>query len=332
MQPSQVSELRRRDDAPTVMEREYKHLFGPVPSRRLGRSLGVDLTPFKTCTLDCIFCQLGRTTHKTLDRKEYVPVGDVEAELDAWIRAGGKADYITLSGSGEPTLHSRFGDVLRFVRERTVIPTALLSNGTLFWQPAVREAAKLANLVKLSLSAWDQSSFYHVNRPHPDLKFRQIVESYRTFREEFQGKLWLEVFLVWGTNTAPADVEKIAAIAEGIKPDEIHLNTAVRPPAEEFVFAMPMAKMETLTGLFHPRAEVIAEFPSNKSADVEANEATILAMLKRRPCTAQQIAEVFGMHPNEVSKYLGKLSRTGKIGARRSGKGAYYAAVETGGQ
>ena len=185
------------------MTRKYKHLFGPVPSRRLGRSLGVDLTPHKTCTLDCIFCQLGRTTNKTLDRREYAPVQHVESELDAWIKEGGKADRVTLAGSGEPTLHTCFGDVLQFVRDRTDIPTALLSNGTLFWQSAVREAAKRADMVKLSLSAWDQFSFEHINRPHPDLKFSRIVDGYRAFRRGFRGKLWIEVVLILGTNSAP---------------------------------------------------------------------------------------------------------------------------------
>jgi len=309
----------------------YKYLFGPVPSRRLGRSLGVDLTPFKTCTLDCIFCQLGRTTNKTLDRHEYAPIRHVESELDAWIKGGGKADYITLSGSGEPTLHTRFGDVLQFVHDRTAIPTALLSNGTLFCQPAVREAAQRADLVKLSLSAWDQFSFEHINRPHLDLKFQNIVDGYRAFRRGFQGKLWIEVFLIWGTNSVPGDVEKIAALTETVGPDEIHLNTAVRPPAEEFALAMPREEMEALAGLFRPTAKVIAEFPSDKSADFAANGDTILAMLKRRPCTAQQIGEVFGMHLNEVSKYLGKLSRTGKIRSRDSGREGYFVAVEAGG-
>lgn len=323
--------VRRGDDTTTVMKREYKYLFGPVPSRRLGRSMGVDLTPLKTCTLDCIFCQLGRTTNKTLDRHEYAPVWHVQSELDAWIKGGGKADYITLSGSGEPTLHTRFGDVLRFANERTKLPTALLSNGTMFWQPAVREAANRADLVKLSLSAWDQASFEHINKPHSELCFSMILEGYGAFRRMFQGKLWLEVFLIWGTNSALADVEKIAALANPIGFDEIHLNTAVRPPAEEFALPMPQEKLEALTGLFHPTAKVIAEFPSDKSADVAANEGTILAMLKRRPCTAQQIAEVFGMHLNEVSKYLGNLSRMGKIRSQDSGREGYFVAIETGG-
>jgi len=340
-----MSGVRRRDDTPTaaplwkahgdrhpsMKKSNYKYLFGPVPSRRLGRSLGVDLTPFKTCTLDCIFCQLGHTTNKTLDRHEYAPVWHVQSELDAWSKEDGKADYITLSGSGEPTLHKRFGDVLKFVHERTPIPSALLSNGTLFWQPAVREAAKRADLVKLSLSAWDQSSFEHINRPHSDLRFARIVEGYRAFRSVFQGTLWLEVFLIGGTNSVLADVEKIASLAETIGPDEIHLNTAVRPPSEDFAFAVPQKEMEALAGLFSPCAKVIAEFSSDKSADVVASADTILAMLRRRPCTAQQIAEVFGMHLNEVSKYLGKLSRTGKIRSQDSGREGYFVAVEAGG-
>ncbi|MDD5706389.1 MAG: radical SAM protein [Kiritimatiellae bacterium] len=308
------------------MTNARKHLFGPVPSRRFGRSLGVDLTPFKTCTLDCIFCQLGRTTNRTLARQEYVPTAEVEAEIDAWLKDGGKADYITLAGSGEPTLHSRFGEVIRYARERAGMPVALLSNGTLFALPEVREAAQAASVVKLSLSAWDQDSFEHVNRPHPGLNLARMVEGYRAFRREFQGKLWMEVFLIGGTNSVPRDVERIAALVESIAPDEIHLNTAVRPPAEEFAFPVPRREMEALAGLFTPAAKAIAEFPSDKSADVAANEGTILAMLRRRPCTAQQIAGVFGMHPNEVSKYVGKLLRTGKVRAQTTGPDVYYVA------
>jgi len=302
-----------------------------VPSRRFGRSLGVDLTPFKTCTVDCVFCQLGRTTHKTIEREEYVPLKDVKAELNRWVKGGGKADYITLSGSGEPTLYSRFGDVLSLIRDRTPFPAVLLSNGTLFDQPAVRQSACHANIVKLSLSAWDQVSFEHVNRPHPDLRFNRIIDAYRVFRDEFRGKLWLEVFLLWGMNSVPRDVEKIAKLAATIRPDEIHLNTAVRPPAEEFAVPVPRKQMEAVAGLFHPCAKIIAEFPSNKSSDIAANETTILAMLRRRPCTARQISEVFGMHLNELAKYLGKLMRIGAIRAQVKDYQTYYVAVKNAG-
>jgi wyosine [tRNA(Phe)-imidazoG37] synthetase (radical SAM superfamily) len=310
------------------MNKIFQHLFGPVPSRRFGRSLGVDLTPFKTCSLDCVFCQLGRTTDRTTVRREYVPVAQVEQELAQWLEGGGKADYVTLAGSGEPTLHSRFGEVLRFVREHAGIPTALLSNGTLFTLPEVRAAALAAHVVKLSLSAWDPPSFERINRPHPDLQFERIVEGYRAFRKVYTGSLRIEVFLLRGINDDPVDVERIATLVNSLSADEIQLNTAVRPPAESTVQALRREEMDRLTPLFHPVATVIAEFPSDRSADVAANEETILAMLKRRPCTAKQVAEVFGMHLNEISKYIGKLSRTGRVVPRQREGGTYFAAAD----
>jgi len=306
--------------------RNYKYLFGPVPSRRFGRSLGVDLTPYKTCSLDCVFCQLGRTNHKTVKRKVYVPTSAVLAELKEWLKTGHRADYITLSGSGEPTLHLQFGEVLKFIRENSTIPAVLLTNGALLYQPEVREAASHANVVKISLSAWDQSSFEWVNRPHPKLRFEQLIEGQKAFRDQFEGRLWMEVFLIRGMNSMPKDVHKIAALAREIKPDHIHLNTAVRPPSEDFVTALPQEQMSILTHVFQPQGEIIAEFNTGRSSDVQTNEETILAMLKRRPCTAKQIENGFGMHINEVSKYLGKLLRSGRISSEYRDATVYYVA------
>ncbi len=153
----------------------YKYLFGPVPSRRFGRSLGVDLTPYKTCTLDCVFCQLGRTTKKTVTWQEYVPTDSVLAELGEWLKRDGQADYITLSGSGEPTLHSGFGKVLEFIRSKTTTLAVLPTSGTTLQSRQVREAAACANVVKVSLSAWDQASYEWMNRPHIELQFEQLV-------------------------------------------------------------------------------------------------------------------------------------------------------------
>lgn len=310
------------------MKGAYKHLFGPVPSRRFGRSLGVDLTPLKTCTLDCVFCQLGHTSHRTVERKEYVPVEEVESELDRWCREGGKADYITLSGSGEPTLHSGFGEVMKHVKKETPIPAVVLSNGTLFWVSEVREAALGADIVKLSLSSWDADSFRRVNRPHPDLDFDRCVEGLRVFRREFRGQLWLEVFLVDGMNSSRDDVEKIARLAETIAPDEIQLNTAVRPPAERSVRAVDAAGMERLAGLFRPRATIIAGFSTRCGVDIRASEDSILDMLRRRPCTTRQVADAFGMHVNEVSKYIGDLTRTHHIRPEWRGGEIYFHARE----
>ena len=309
------------------MEKKYRYLFGPVPSRRFGRSLGVDLTPYKTCSLDCIFCQLGRTTKKTVARKEYVPTDIVLSELKEWLNEDGEADYITLSGSGEPTLHSCFGEVLEFIRANSKIPAVLLSNGTMLHLPEVRDAANCANIVKCSLSAWNQASYEWVNRPHPQLRFDRLIKGQKDFREQFKGQLWMEIFLIAGINSIPANVQEIADLAKEIGPDRIQLNTAIRPPAEDYATALSEKRMESLTGLFYPSAEIIAEFKAKYSNHVRANQETILSMLQRRPCTADQISDVFDMHLNEVSKYLGKLIRTGQIHSDLKKRDVYYSAV-----
>ena len=302
----------------------YRYVFGPVPSRRFGRSLGIDLTPHKTCCLDCVFCQLGRTRQPTLDRKNYVPTDDVIAEVGHWLQTDGKADYLTLSGSGEPSLHASFGDVLTFLH-RQPVPSVLLTNGTLLSLPKVRASAALAHVVKASLSAWDQKSFEWVNRPHRDLHFETIVDGLKRFRNDYDGQLWIEVFLLAGINAMPGDVEKIARLCCQIKPDRIHLNTIVRPPAEDFAAAVPMAQLETLAGLFEPKALIAADFNGRPTTNnMISGRADILAMLQRRPCTIEQIRVVSGLHINEVSKILGQLMHNELIRADLRNRNVYY--------
>jgi len=284
------------------------------------------LNPYKTCSLDCVFCQLGRTTEKTITRREYVPTERVLSELHEWLNKDGRADYITLSGSGEPTLHSRFGEVLEFIRSQSTIPAVLLTNGTMLNLQEVRDAAACADVVKTSLSAWDQPSYIWMNRPHPQLRFDHLIEGQKAFRAQFKGELWMEVFLLGGINSFPDDVRKIAKLAGEIGPDRIHLNTAVRPPAEDFATPLSKERLEALIDLFHPRVEIIAEFKAKAADPTKANQKTIFSMLQRRPCTADQIADTFGMHLNEVSKYLGNLISSDQIGTERKNNHVYYAA------
>ena len=311
--------------------RTYKYIFGPVPSRRFGRSLGIDLTPFKTCSLNCVFCQLGQTTHRTIVRSEYYPLGEIIAELKDWIKSGGEADYITLSGSGEPTLHTGFGEILNFIKENSKIPTVVLTNGTLLNRPEVRDAACLADIVKVSLSASDQSSYEWVNRPHPELRFEQLIEGQKALRAQFQGELWMEVFLINGMNSMPAAVKKIAGIASEIRPDRIHLNTSVRPPAEDFVTAVPKDQLASLACYFYPPAEVITDFNGTPAAGTFSNQDAIYSMLKRRPCTADEIAVIFGLHVNEVLKYLGNLLQKNRVQVIRKSNTVYYGTFNPGG-
>lgn len=302
----------------------YKHVFGPVPSRRFGRSLGIDLTPYKTCSFDCIFCQLGRTAVKTMERKEYVSYESVINELDQWIKSEEETDYITLAGSGEPTLHSRLGEIIDFIHTSTSIPVALLTNGSLLSDSKVRAEAARADVVKVSLSAGDQTQFKYLNQPHTNLTIDGLVNGIKTFRSEFKGELWLEVFVAWGINSTPTDISRIAEWAKSFKPDRIQLNTAIRPPVKKFVRAVPREKLDALAKRFTPQAEVIAEFNSNATPSSQANEETILAILQRRPCTATQISIALGLHPNETAKYLGKLDRMNRIQSNKINSETHY--------
>ena len=306
--------------------KKYRHLFGPVPSRRLGRSLGVDLVPPKTCCQNCVFCQLGRTTQTTVERKEYVETEAVLTELEHWLANNGQADYITLAGSGEPTLHSHFGRILAFLNAATDIPSVLLTNGTLLHLPNVRKSALRADVVKISLSAWDQPSFEWVNRPDPTVTFKQVVQGYDAFRKMFKGQLWMEVFVINGMNADPTQIKRIAALARRIAPDRIHLNTAVRPPAEDFVTPLSRDRLAALTCLFEPPAEIIAEFKAPHQAPFQADADMILAMLQRRPCTARQIADVYDMRVTEVLKYHEILIQAHKISAEIKNATLYYTA------
>lgn len=286
------------------MSATYKYLFGPVPSRRLGRSLGLDVTPFKTCSFDCVFCQCGCTTRLITERGEFVPFEEVCAEIARWLKEDGAADCITFAGSGEPTLYSRLGELIRFIKARTNIPVIVLSNGALLHRIAVRDELLKADIVKVSLSAWDAVSFKKINRPAPGLTFTQLLEGQRDFRTVFPGVLWMEVFLMEGVNAAPDQVLKIAAVVAGIRPDRIHLNTAVRPPAEKVALPVTNEKLAALCGLFTPPAEVIAPFAANAGSAAGLNIEKLIDLIRRHPATAAQLAESFSVEPAAIIPLL----------------------------
>lgn len=309
----------------------YRYLFGPVPSRRLGRSLGVDLVPSKTCNCDCVFCQIGRTPATTVVRQEYVETKAVLDELQRWLDADGHADFITLAGGGEPTLHSRFGEVIDAVASRCRIPCALLSNGALFTHEVVRRDASRADVVKVSLSAWDQPSFEAVNRPHAGTRFADVVDGLRQFRAVFSGCLWVEVFVVPGLNDSVGHMQRIAARVSELAPDHVHLNTAVRPSAEPSVRPAPRACLQRLSVLFDPVAEIAV------SRDIDAvgakvgcaDEQDIVAMVARHPATAEGIQDAFGLTGEESLRMLATLCNQGRIRAERRGDSVYYVSVST---
>ena len=286
------------------MASSYRYLFGPVPSRRLGRSLGIDGTPFKTCSFDCVFCQCGCTTRLISEREELVPIEEVCGEIEQWLKEDGIADCITFAGSGEPTLYSRLGELIDFIKARTAIPVIVLTNGTLLHRIAVRDELLNADVVKISLSAWDDDSLKKLNRPAPGLTFDQMLAGHRDFRAEFAGKLWLEVFLVDGINANPNQVRKIAAAAAGIRPDKIHLNTAVRPPAETNVQPVTKEALDALCRLFTPQAELMATFTTETGITPNVDGEKLIALLRRHPATIIQLAATFGTTPDAVAPLL----------------------------
>lgn len=303
------------------------YVFGPVPSRRLGRSLGIDLVPFKTCSYDCVYCQLGQTTCKTLRRREWAPVErvlwDLEKKLDT------RPDYITLSGSGEPTLYTPIDRLIAGIRSLTDIPVAVLTNGSLLDSWAVQSELSLADLVIPSLDAGNEAMFQLVNRPHACLSFERMLAGLVAFRRRFRKQYWLEVFLLGGYTDSDRELADIRRCVECIRPDRVQLNTVSRPPTEDSAVAVPQARLAEIAATFSPPAEVIAEFDDVYALEVgEASREEILQLLRRRPCSIQDIASGLGIHRNEVLKSVEHLHVEGLVEATQAGGKCYYRAVQ----
>lgn len=310
---------------------ECSYVYGPVPSRRLGRSLGLDLVPFKTCTHDCVYCQLGRTTNKTIERREYVPTAQVLAELERTLSSVDAPDYITLAGSGEPTLNSHIGRIIRAVKQMTPIPVAVITNGSLLWMDGLQGELMPADLVIPSLDAGEASLFRRINRSHPAISFDAMVQGLAAFTARFPGQVWLEVMLLEGLNDSPAATERIAALVGDISPARTQLNTAIRPPAEDFVRPLTEERMREVATLFPGDVDIICDFAHSKhpgaisAGDAGARtDAEILALLKRRPCTVADIAAGLGLHVLDVLKHLDVLCSQARVSVVRMDQKTFY--------
>ncbi len=304
-------------------------LYGPVPSRRLGRSLGIDVVPYKTCTYDCIYCHLGRTTVKTLERKEYAPFSQIVDELARKRDLLDAADYITIAGSGEPTLYSRLGELIAAIKEKSRTPIAVITNGSLLWDTAVQTELKNADLVIPSLDAGDAGLFQHVNRPHSAISFELMVKGLVEFRTVFKNKVWLEVLLVGGSTGIMTEVKKIAKIISDIRPDKVQVNTVVRPPSEDFAYMVPPAQLKKLAALLGKNAEVIAGFsPAGKQHLLSGTQEDILVLLRRRPCTLSDIVGGLGINWNLAVKQIDHLLASGRISAAPRHNRTFYSASQ----
>ena len=307
---------------------QYHYLFGPVPSRRLGISLGVDLVPMKTCTLNCIYCECGKTSHLTLERKEYVSFETVKKELTHYLAHHARPDYITFSGSGEPTLNSKIGDVIRFLKDRVPdVPVAVLTNSTLFSQKQVRSDIKNAVVVIPSLDAATEKIFNKINRPSPHLNVDTIVDGLIRFRKEYNGKIWLEVFIIPGMNDTKAELGALKLVIGKIKPDQVHLNTLDRPGSVSTLRAATREELERVLNVFQmENAAIVADPPEQKAlfAYRKDTAAAILGTIARRPCTSKDLSEIMGLQVKEVDTYLKSLEADEKIKVVKQKRGLFY--------
>jgi wyosine [tRNA(Phe)-imidazoG37] synthetase (radical SAM superfamily) len=321
---------------------EKKYFYGPVPSRRLGRSFGIDIVPFKVCTLDCLYCQLGRTTEKSIERKAYIPVEPVIAELKEALSRGLKTDYITIAGSGEPTLNSQLGEIIEKIKNITDIPVAIVTNGTLLYRADVRADCAKADVVLPSLDAGDEQTFRKINRPHRDISIEMLISGLCTFRKEYPGQLWLEIFLVDSINTDTGQIAKIRTIIERINPDKVQLNTAVRPTAEAGIIKLDFEKLRAISELLGPNCEIIADFSYGSLSEFQPGEngevfepdlmakdmiKTLFSMLKCRPCSLDDICAGMTITRNEAVKYVTYLQQEGVVSTQEKEGKVFFKAV-----
>lgn len=306
----------------------YKYLFGPVPSRRLGMSLGIDLVPHKICSLNCVYCECGRTTNLTTERKEYVPAKKIFIELNRFLKENPAPDYITFSGAGEPTLNSEIGKILSFIKANYPnIPVAVLTNGTLLSSKQVRNELMKADLVLPSLDAATDFTFRKINSPNKTLNINCYIQGIVDFRNEFSGKINLEVFILPGYNNNLEELDKLKEVILKINPDIVQLNTLDRPGTIENLRAASNIELQKIVDYWNfDNVVIIASAPSRKNIKSYRKdiESAILETISRRPCTLTDLSQILGKHINEVNKYLDVLDNDKKITTTKQERGLFY--------
>ncbi len=302
------------------------YVFGPVLSRRLGLSLGVDLTPPKTCTYDCLYCQVGRTTRITAEPYPFVPAAEVIQELEKKLRQV-TPDFITISGSGEPTLHSQIDQIIGYVKNRTGFKVALLTNGSLLWRKEVMERVLRADLIMPTFSTAIEETYRAIHNPHPDLTLELLTKGLKSLRQAFRGELMIEVMLLRGFNDRDEEISALRSAIGDIGPDRIQLNTVVRPPSDRRAVALDRKTLEDIKNGFGPSGEIIAEVRrKGREQRFDTLFSQILEMVKRRPVRAADVSSALGVSLRRVNKLLRTLEKRGSIHSKEHGSETYYVA------
>lgn len=293
-----------------------KYVFGPVPSRRLGQSLGIDTIPLKTCNWNCVYCQLGRTRPVTNRRKEYFPAEEILMEVEQSLDSHdpGEIDWVTFVGSGEPTLHANIGWLIREVKKITKLPVAVITNGSLLYLPEVRLELIAANAVLPSLDAGTAKLYRHINRPHPGITYERFLEGLVDFQRRYWGKLWIEVMLVRDLNDTEEALRALAEVLEYIEPDEVHINFPTRPPVETWVQPPDDEGLMRASAILGEFARVV--HPAEGTFDLSGYENpldAIVSIITRHPMRQEQIERSLSdWDPEQVEQSLADLITSGR--------------------
>jgi wyosine [tRNA(Phe)-imidazoG37] synthetase (radical SAM superfamily) len=310
----------------TEKSRTYRFLFGPVHSRRLGVSLGIDLLPHKTCSLDCVYCECGKTTRLTLKRSEYLPTDAVIEELDSFLSRNPKLDFITFSGAGEPTLHSGIGKIIDFIKSRfSRYRVALLTNGSLLIQSQVRQEIAGADLVIASLDAATTEKFNSINRPHPMLKMKDLIDGLSKFKNEHPSSLQIEIFIVPGLNDDEYELDSLKKALNDIRPNYVQLNTLDRPGTENWVQPATMDSLYRIAQ--HLGGADLIRFKmgtQDKFGGMVEIRDQIFSTLKRRPCTAEDLKNIFGLKETDLQDLLNTFILAGIVEKKEMTRGVFY--------
>jgi wyosine [tRNA(Phe)-imidazoG37] synthetase (radical SAM superfamily) len=305
-----------------------KYLFGPVNSRRLGMSLGVDLVPFKTCSLNCVYCECGDTRSVTSVLAEYVPVNEVISELDAYLSGFPRLDVITFSGSGEPTLHSGIGRIIGHLKEKyPQYKIAVLTNGTMLGNPEVRESIGRADIVIPSLDAVSPDIFSRIARPAPDITPERVIRGLEEFRKEFGGEIFLEIFIVPGLNDGKDELQKLKEACLKIRPDRVQINSLDRPGAEAWVMPVDSIKLADIKDFFKPLDVEIIGRPAARTPagrHVGDLDKSIIALLRRRPSTLEDMCVSLGSDRASVQKAVASMMEKGMLAVESLERGEFY--------
>ncbi len=314
---------------------KYKYLFGPVPSRRLGISLGVDLVPYKVCTFGCVYCECGRTTDFSEERKPYVKADNVIEELKNFLKDMPQLDYITFSGGGEPTLNSEIEKIISFIKkEYPSYKTALLTNGSLLSKKEVRDSVKKCDLIIPSIDAVSQEVFEKINRPGSAIKIKDIIKGIKKLKTESSAIVWVEVFIVPGINDNDKELKLLRDTIISINPAKIQLNTLDRPGTEKGIHPASgdsLAKIKEFFGTVKIEIVKNTGLKDGLRDYLDNFNEKVFSLLKRRPCTITDLSQAFDIRQNKLIEYLHELEKSGRIISQKEDRGVFYKIEENNG-